>query len=83
MKADSGDLSEISQRISQLDNENFKALRLAHAGLAQGILLDGLAMSEPAVRRRRSAGESNGGGGGSRTRVRKHIVKEIYMRIRF
>ena len=24
-----------------------------------------------------------GGGGGSRTRVRKHVVKEIYMRIRF
>ena len=27
--------------------------------------------------------ELSGGGGGSRTRVRKHIVKEIYMRIRF
>ena len=33
----------------------------------------------------KSFGESelSGGGGGSRTRVRKHIIKEIYMRIRF
>ena len=25
----------------------------------------------------------DGGGGGSRTRVRKHVVEELYMRVRF
>ena len=29
------------------------------------------------------AHESNGGGGGSRTRVRKHVLVGLYMRIRF
>ena len=43
-----------------------------------------LAQSNGLPRASRSTqGESSGGGGGSRTRVRKHIIKKIYMRIRF
>ena len=44
---------------------------------------------EPTGRRREREAEfaemlkKSGGGGGSRTRVRKHVVEELYMRVRF
>ena len=63
----------MDQRPVPLDSREAKARSGHHPTRPSA----GRATSEP------RRGESSGGGGGSRTRVRKHVVVGLYMRVRF